>query len=63
MATIEILHIIVMDNSDFSSNQTHKVEEYGTSTPLRLQPSTYTQSSLLKEINEALQKLNYSLIS
>ena len=63
MATIEILHRIVMDNSDFSPNQTRQVEEDGTSTPLRLFPSTYTQSSLLKEINEALQKINYSSIS
>ena len=48
MATIEILHKIVMDNSDFSPNQTRQVEEDGTSATLRLMPSTYTQSSLLK---------------
>jgi hypothetical protein len=63
VAAIEILHKIVMDNSDFSPNQTRQVEEDGTSAPLRLLPSTYTQNSLLKEINEALQKLNYPSIS
>lgn len=63
MAAIEILHKIVMDNSDFSPNQTRQVEEDGISAPLRLLPSTYTQNSLLKEINEALQKLNYPSIS
>ena len=46
-----------MDNSGFSPNQRRQVEEDGTSAPLRLFPSTYTQSSLLKEINGALQKL------
>ena len=63
MAAIEILHKIVVDNSDFSPNQTRQVEEDGTYSPLRLLPSTYTQNSLLKEINEALQKLNYPSIS
>lgn len=63
LVAIEILHKIVMDNSDFSPNQTCQVEEDGTTAPLRLLPSTYTQNSLLKEINEALQKLNYQLIS
>ena len=63
VAAIEILHKIVMDNSDFSPNQTRQVEEDGTSTPLRLMPSTYTQSSLLKEIDEALQELNFPSIS
>ena len=63
MAAIEILHKIVMDNSDFSPNQTCQVEEDGTSAPLRLLPSTYTQSSLLKEINDGLEKLNYQSIS
>ena len=63
VAAIEILHKIVMDNSDFSPNQTRQVEEGGTSTPLRLLRSNYTQNSLLKEINEALQKLNYPSIS
>ena len=48
VAAIEILHKIVMDNSDFSPNQTRQVEEDGTSAPLRLLPSTYTQNSLLK---------------
>jgi len=63
VAAIKILHKIAMDNSDFSPNQTHQVEEDGTSAPLRLLPLTYTQKSLLKEINEALQKLNYPSIS
>ena len=63
MATIEILHKIVMDNSDFSPNQTWQVEENGMSAPLRLLPSTYTKSSLLKEISEALQELNFPSIS
>ena len=63
MATIELLQKIVMDNSDFSLNQTQQVEEDGTSAPLRLMPSTYTQSSLLKEIDEALQELNFPSIS
>ena len=63
MEAIEILHKIVMDNSDFSANQTRQVEEDGISAPLRLLPSTYTQNSLLKEINEALQKLNFPSIS
>ena len=63
MAAIEILHKIVMDNSNFSPNQTQQVEEDGTSAPLRLMPSTYTQSSLLKEINKALQELNFPSIS
>ena len=58
-----MLHRFVMENSYLSPNQTHQVEEDGTSAPLIFLPSTYTQSSLLKEINEALQKLNYSLIS
>ena len=40
METIELLHKIVMDNSDFSLNQTQQVEEDGTSTPLILLPST-----------------------
>ena len=48
-----------MDNSDFSLNQTRQVEEDGMSAPLRLLTSTYTQISLLKEINEALQELNF----
>lgn len=52
-----------MDNSDFSPNQTRQVEEDGTSGPLIFLPSTYTQNYLLKEINEALQKLNYPSIS
>ena len=52
-----------MDNSDFSLNQTRQVEEDGTSAPLRLFPSMYTPSSLLKEINEALQELNFASIS
>ena len=52
-----------MDNSYFSLNQTRQVVEDGTSSPLRLMPSTYTQSSLLKEINEALQELNFPSIS
>jgi hypothetical protein len=52
-----------MDNSYFSPNQTRQVEEDGTNASLRLLTSTYTQSSLLKEINEALQNLNYQLIS
>jgi hypothetical protein len=55
VAAIEILHKIVMDNPDFSPNQTHQVEEDGKSAPLRLLPLTYTKNSLLKEINEALQ--------
>ena len=42
VAAIEILHNIVMDNSDFSPNQTRQVEEDGTSAALRLLPSTYT---------------------
>ena len=63
MATIEILHKIVMDNSDFSSNQTRQVEEDGRSAPLILLPSKYTQISLLKEINEALQELKFPSIS
>lgn len=63
LATIVILHKIVMDNSDFSPNQTHQVEEHGTYVPLRLLLSTYTQNSLLKDINEALQKLSYPSIS
>jgi len=63
VAAIEILHKIVMDNSDFSPNQTRQVEADGTSSPLRLLPSTYTQSSLLKEINVGLEKLNCPLIS
>jgi hypothetical protein len=63
VAAIEILHKIVMDNSDYSPNQTRQVEKDGRSAPLRLLPSTYTQSSLLNEINEALQKLNYPSIS
>ena len=33
------------------------------SAPLRLLPSTYTKISLLKEINEALQELNFPSIS
>ena len=52
-----------MDNSDFSPNQTRQVEEDGRSASLRLLPSTYNQSSLLKEINEALQELNFPSIS
>ena len=52
-----------MDNSDFSPNQTWQVEEDGRSASLRLLPSTYNQSSLLKEINEALQELNFTSIS
>ena len=63
VAAIEILHKIVMDNSDFSPNQTWQVEEDGMSAPLRLLPSTYTKSYLLKEINEALQELNFPSIS
>ena len=63
VVAIEILHKIVMDNSDFSPNQSHRVEEDGTSAPLRFLPSTYTQNSLLKLINEALQNLNYPSIS
>ena len=43
-----------MDNSDYSPNQTHQIEEDGRSAPLRLFPSTYTQIYLLNEINEAL---------
>ena len=52
-----------MDNSDFSPNQTRQVEEDGKFAPLRLLPSTYTHSSLLKEINEALQEINFPSIS
>ena len=52
-----------MNNSYFSPNQTCQVEEDGTTAPLRLLPSTYTQNYLLKDFNEALQKLNYQLIS
>jgi hypothetical protein len=63
MAAIKILHKIVMDNSNYSPNQTRQVEKDGRSAPLRLLPSTYTQSSLLNEINEALKKLNYRSIS
>ena len=63
MVAIEILHKIVLDNSDFSPNQKRQVEEDGMSAPLRLFPSTYTKSSLLKEINEALQELNFPSIS
>jgi hypothetical protein len=63
VAAIEILHKIVMDNSDYSPNQTRQVEKDGRYAPLILLPSTYTQSSLLNEINEALQKLNYPSIS
>jgi hypothetical protein len=63
VASIEILHKIVMDNLDYSPNQTHQVEKDGRSTPLILFPSTYTQSSFLNEINEALQKINYPSIS
>ena len=58
-----VKHKIVMDDLDFSPNQTRQVEEDGTVAPLRLLPSTYTQNSLLKKINEALQKLNCQLIS
>ncbi len=43
MAAREILHKIVMDNSDFSPNQTRQVEADGTSSPLRLLPSPYTK--------------------
>ena len=52
-----------MDNSDFSPNQTQHVEEDGRSSSLRLLPSTYNQSYLLKEINEAFQELNFPSIS
>jgi hypothetical protein len=48
---------------DYSPNQTCQVEKDGRSAPLRLLPSTYTQSSLLNEINEVVQKLNYLSIS
>jgi hypothetical protein len=60
---IETLRIIVRDNSDYSPNQTHQVEEDGRSAPLSSLPFIYTQSYLLNEINEALQKLNYPSIS
>ena len=63
IVAMEILQRIVLDNSDFSPNQTRQVEVDGTSSPLRLLPSTYTQSSLLKEINVGLEKLNCPLIS
>lgn len=36
MAAIEIFHKIVMDNSGFLPNQTHQVEEDGTSSPLKI---------------------------
>ena len=52
-----------MDNSNYSPNQTCQVEEDGRFAPLILLPLTYTQSCLLNEINEALQKLNYPSIS
>ena len=59
----KIFDKIVMDDLYFSPNKTCQVEEYGISSPLRLFPSTYTQNSLLKEMNEALQKFNYPSIS
>ena len=52
-----------MDNLDYSPNQTHQVEEDGRFDPLSSLPFIYTQSYLLNEINEALQKLNYLSIS
>jgi hypothetical protein len=63
VAAIETLRIIVMDNSDYSPNQTHQIEEDGRSAPLISLPFIYTQSYLLNEINEALQNLNYPSIS
>ena len=43
MESIEILHRIVMENSYFSQNQTHQVEEDGTYAPLIFLPQTYTK--------------------
>jgi hypothetical protein len=54
MEAIEILHGILMDNSNYSPNQKCQVEEDERYAPLISFSSTYTQSSLLNEINEAL---------
>ena len=51
---IEILHGILMDNSNYSPNHKCQVEEDKRYAPLISFPSTYTQSYLLNEINEAL---------
>jgi hypothetical protein len=63
MVAKEKMRRIIMNNLDFSPNQTHQYEEDVTSTPLRLLPLSYTQSSLLKEINEGLEKTNHPSIS
>jgi hypothetical protein len=54
MEAIEILHGILMDNSNYSPNQKCQVEEDERYAPLISSPSNYTQSYLLNEINEAL---------
>ena len=54
MEAIEILHGILMDNSNYSPNQKCQVEEDERYAPLVSFSSTYTQGSLLNEINEAL---------
>jgi hypothetical protein len=54
MEAIEILHGILMDNSNYSPNQKCQVKEDERYSPLISSPSNYTQSYLLNEINEAL---------
>jgi hypothetical protein len=57
------IYLVSCNNSYYSPNQTHQVDKDGRYAPLRLFPYTYTQSCVLNEINEALQKLNYPSIS
>ena len=54
MEAIEILHGILMDNSNYSPNQKCQVEEDERYAPLISSPSNYAQSYLSNEINEAL---------